>query len=134
MISEKKLSSFSGDLLDWVRCKQAYEDATKHNNVGPVFDALEGDAGEATGTWFAAGNSATKIMQNLETRLGNSSLILEKILVDIRDLRSLESLKRSLADFTMRTKNAVAPIKTLNHKRYLFIPELAESIKKKFPS
>ena len=90
MTSAKKLPIFSGDSLSWVRFKQAYELSTKlddysdSENIMRFFDALKDDACKATTALFVVGNSAADIIKVLEMRFGNSKLILNKIVTQIK--------------------------------------------------
>ena len=97
MTSAKALSSFSGDPLDWIRFKEAFEHSTElgnysdRENVMRLYDCLKGDARNAVKTLFAGGNSAHDIMKTLEMRFGNFRIILLKIVNEIRSLPKIES-------------------------------------------
>ena len=140
LTSAKSLPSFSGDPLDWVRFKQAFDLSTElgsyseGENVTRLFKALSDDAREATKTLFAAGNNTVDIMKTLEMRFGNSRIILEKILKDIKDLPKMDLNEINLVEFATRLKNSVTVIKSLNHLGYLYSPELVHSILEKLSS
>ena len=139
--SIKKLPTYSGDPLDWMRFKQAFDLSTELGNFGDrentvrLFEALVGNAREATKTLFAAGNGAQNIMKTLEMRFGNTKTILEKVVIEIKNLPSINSGKIDLVEFASKIKNAVEAIKSMNQSTsYLYSPELAKGIFEKIPS
>ena len=140
MTSAKSLPYYNGDPLEWIRFKQSYELSTElgkysdKENVSRLFMALKGQAREATKALFAAGNNASDIMKILEMRFGNTKLILDKIIKEVRDLPHIDSRRITLIEFATKLKNAVGAIKALNHVGYLYSPELTENIVRKLPS
>ena len=134
MISAKSLQSFSGDPLDLPRFKQSFELSTA---LGEYTDSenVKGDARNAIRALLIADNSCKEIMNTLEMGFGNSQIILEKILHEIRDLPSLESRSISLEEFATRLKDAVIAIKSLDDSiGYLYNPELVSHLLKKMTS
>ena len=139
MTSAKYLPTFTGDPLDWLHFKQAYDmstelgEYTERENIIRLFEALKGDARASVKTLFATGNNASEIIDTLEMQFGSSRLILDKVLNEIRNLKSLESKRITLVEFSKKLQNGIRSIKSLNKERYLNSPELADGIINKLP-
>ena len=138
-MTAKKLPDFSGDPLDWLHFKKAFDLSTELGeyseleNTMRLFDSLKGEARDATKAMFASGNSACEILQNLELRFGDKEIILEKIVNDIKSLPSVEEGKINLLDFASKLKDAVGVIKSVKSIGYLNSPELKKEILYKIP-
>ena len=140
MFSTKKLPTFSGDPIGWVKFKQAYELSTKlgdysdSENAMRLSEALKDDACKATTALFAAGNSAAEIMKALEMRFGNSIVIINHLISQIDELPRIDARKTNLVEFATDVKSAVSAIKSLDDTEYLCNPQLASSIADKMPN
>lgn len=71
-------------------------------------------------------------MQTLEMRFGNPNIILEKVVIEIKNIPSIGEIE--LVEFASRIKNAVISIKSLKSIDYLHSPELVSGIIDKIPS
>ena len=132
--STKRLPAFSGDPLDWLRFKQAFDlstesgEYTEKENVMRLFDSLKDDAREATKALFASGGSTNDIIRTLEMRFGNRRVILEKIVNNVKQLPKIESGKIDLVKFASKLKDSVTAIKALGSIGQLHSPELTKDI------
>ena len=140
LTSAKTLPSFSGDPLDWVRFKRAFETSTEtgaytdRENVSRLFEALKDDALEATRALFASGTNSIEIMRALEMRFGNSKVILSKIINQIKNLPPIESGCVNLVEFASTLRNSVLAIKSLSNIGYLYNTDLVNGIIQKIPN
>ena len=140
MTSAKNLSSFSGDPLDWIRFKEAFDHSTELGNYSDretimrLYDCLKGDARNVVKTLFAGGNSADDIMKTLEMRFGNSRIILSKIVNEIRSLPKIDPYKIEYVDFVTNLKTSVNAIKAMGDTRYLNNSDLANEVLRKLPN
>ena len=120
MTTAKSLPAFNGDPLDWIRFKQAFDlssnlgEYSDRENVTRLYEALKDRARDAMKALFAAGTSANEIMHALELRFGNSKLILEKLVNDIKNLPNMETKKINLLEFASILKNSVSAIRSLS--------------------
>lgn len=140
MSAAKTVQSFSGDPFDWIRFKKSFETLfnldyfTEGQILMKLAEALRGEARDAVNGMFISGSSASEIMKNLEMRFGNTTVILEKIIKDIKELPSVKDRKITLVDFATRLHAAVLAVKKLDvDEGYLKNRELVSSLIQKLP-
>lgn len=140
LTSTKMLPKFSGDILEWLRFKQAYKLSTElggyteEENVARLYEALTGEAKETVEFLTITATNAQTIMDTLELRYGNKDKIIQKIVADVKKLPLLYSGKSDIITFAAKVRNCVAAIETLNHIGYLYNPDLIQDIINKMPS
>ncbi|KAL7306668.1 hypothetical protein TKK_0001343 [Trichogramma kaykai] len=111
------LPKFSGDPLDWPIFKRTFDYTTANNTYPPIenmlrlFNALQGDALEAVKASFSCWNTET-VLELLEMRFGNSSLLLEALVAMIKRLPSLVEEPHRLAEFATDLRSATSSLKT----------------------
>lgn len=129
MTPSQKLPEFSGDPLDWIQFKQAYDLSTElgkysdRENFMRLFGTLKDDARGAAKGLFVAGDTAQEIMRTLEMRFGNSKLMLANTVAEIRALSSIKEKEITLIEFATKFRNSVIAIKSLQSIGYLYSPE-----------
>ncbi|XP_031789094.2 uncharacterized protein LOC116418054 [Nasonia vitripennis] len=140
MTSVKTLHTFSGDPFDWIRFKKSFEMSTTlgkysdRENVTRLADSLRGDAYDAVRALFISGNSSDDIMHTLEMRFGNTTVILEKIIREVKDLPSVLERKITFVEFATRLRAAVLAVKSLDiDEGYLKNQELVNGLLRKLP-
>ncbi|CAB0038325.1 unnamed protein product [Trichogramma brassicae] len=111
------LPKFSGDPLDWPIFKRTFDYTTANNTYPPIenmlrlFNALQGDALEAVKASFSCWNTET-VLELLEMRFGNPSLLLEALVAMIKRLPSLVEEPHRLAEFATDLRSAASSLKT----------------------
>lgn len=139
LTTAKSLPPFSGDSLEWVRFKQAFETSSRlgayseAENVMRLYDALKGVAKEAVESLMVTNATPQTIMKTLELRFGNPDLVSEKIVHEIKKLPSLDSGKIDLISFATKVHNGATAMRSLNHVGYLCNPDLIREIINKLP-
>ena len=112
--AQKELPTFSGDPLDWLRFKRAFEHSTTlgsysdSENVSRLFSCLKGNARNAVQGLMMTSNSAKQIMNVLELRFGNQGVILQTLVTGLRRLPSLNKKETDLISFASTVQSNVA--------------------------
>ena len=133
-LSAKDLPTFSGDPLDWLRFKNAYETTTKigqysdQENVSRLQRCLHGQAWEAVAARLITATSAAQVMKILEMRFGRPDLILNKLIGEMKRLPKLTGTGSEIVTLATKVDNCVAAIQATGHVSYLYSPELVTEI------
>lgn len=136
----RSLPSFSGDSLEWLKFKRAFDLSTQvmgfsdQENVARLFECLHGKAKDAVASLMLTASNAHKVMETLELRFGNPDDVLREIVGEIRKMSRIGSGHQDLATFATKVRNAVAAMEAVNHTGYLHSPELSQDIVDKMPS
>ncbi|XP_076279059.1 uncharacterized protein LOC143208473 [Lasioglossum baleicum] len=139
LTTAKSLPVFSGDPIEWLHFKGAYELTTQlgnfseRENIARLFNALKGDAREAVSGLLATNGGAKEIMQTLDLLYGNKNVVAEKISKEIKNLPYLDAGKMNLTQFAIKLKGAVAAFKSLEAIGHLHSVELIKSVVSKLP-
>lgn len=139
-LSDKELPTFSGNELEWLPFKNAFELSTDlgrysdRENAGRLYKCLKGDARRTVETLMMTSTSARDIMEVLDLKYGNREEIMRKIVDGMRRLPRLNQSQTDLVTFATSVRNGTAAIETLNHVGYLYNPDLARDIVAKLPS
>lgn len=139
-MSDKELPTFSGNELEWLPFKNAFELSTElgrysdRENAGRLYKCLKGDARRAVETLMMTSTNARDIMEVLDLKYGNKEEIMRKIVDGMRRLLKLNQSQTDLVSFATNVRNGTAAIETLNHVGYLYNPDLAREIVAKLPS
>ena len=119
LTSSKDLPPFSGDCVEWLRFKQAFQlstelgQCTDKENVARLYKSLSGEAKEAVAGLMMTACDAEKIMKILELRFGNPDDILERLSGKILALPALGTGRVDIAKFAATVNNFVAAIETI---------------------
>ena len=79
-------------------------------NVSRLYAALEDNAKEAVKSLFISCNNIEEIMETLQMRFGNTKIILEKVIHDVRNLPNVNEDNSCLVEFATKLKNAISAI------------------------
>ena len=140
MMSAKSLPVFSGEKLEWLRFKQAFELSTELGgysdleNVARLFEALKGEAEEAVDSLMVTACDAQTIMKTFELQFSNPDKIVEKIIHGVKKLPKVNTNRFDLGTFAAKVRNAVAAMRALNKIGHLHNPDLIREIVSKMPS
>lgn len=91
----RELPTFSGDCIEWLHFKSAYEESshicnyTESENLWRLRRALKGEAREAVTDLLIGNTSPTVVMEALELRFGQADIIIQHLLSQIRKLPHL---------------------------------------------
>lgn len=135
----KELPKFSGDGLQWLQFKQAFEISSElgkysdQENVSRLYSSLNGEAREAVDALMVSANSASSIMEALELRFGNPENIVQKVIQEIKKLPKIHSGKIDLVTFATKVRNVVAALQAIDQVGHLHSPELINEIITKLP-
>lgn len=140
LTSAKALPTFSGDPIEWLHFKEAYEltselgGFSERENIARLFRALKGEARDAVSVLLATTRDAKDVMRTLELHYGNKNIVAEKLSTEIKELPRLDSGKINIVQFSTKLKNAVAAFKSLELVGCLHSFELLKSVVGKLPS
>ncbi|XP_048487110.1 uncharacterized protein LOC125490817 [Plutella xylostella] len=101
-LSARDLPTFSGDALEWLRFKHAFESTTRigqyseDENVARLQRCLRGEAWETVAARIITVSSAQEIMKTLEMRFGRPDLIVQKIIGEIKKIPKLSGSRTDL--------------------------------------
>ncbi|CAK1577932.1 unnamed protein product [Parnassius mnemosyne] len=137
----RELPAFSGDCIEWLHFKSAYEESTyvcqfsDFENLWRLRRALKGDAKEAVTDLLIGNTSPAVVMEALELRFGQSDLIIQYLTSQMKKLSPLSTnYQHDIILFSMKVNNCVATLYALNQHDYLRSPELSATILSKLPS
>lgn len=137
----RELPTFSGDCIEWLHFKSAYDESTRvcnfsdTENLWRLRRALRGDAKEAVTDLLIGATAPAVIMESLELRFGQSDLIVCQLTTQMKKLCSLSTnYHNDIIAFSMKINNCVATLYALNQHDYLRSPELSATIISKLPS
>lgn len=140
LTSNKSLPTFSGDCLEWLRFKQAFELSTElgnysdKENLTRLYGCLQGEAKDAVTSLMITSSSASQVMETLALRFGNPQRVIGKLIQSIKDLPKMNTGRTDIIVFATTVRNCVTAMQALNHEGYLHSWELADEILHKMPS
>lgn len=138
LVSQKESLVFSGNSLEWLRFKRAFEQSTEsggytdRENVIRLYNCLKGEARESVESLMLTCESADQILKSLELRFGSKDIAIRKLLNNLRDLPRLRSGDIDLIAFASEVKNNVVALNSLGNS-YLFNPDLIADLLRKIP-
>ncbi|CAG9138054.1 unnamed protein product [Plutella xylostella] len=133
-LSARDLPTFSGDALEWLRFKHAFESTTRigqyseDENVARLQRCLRGEAWETVAARIITVSSAQEIMKTLEMRFGRPDLIVQKIIGEIKKIPKLSGSRTELVTLATKVSNCLAAITATNCSDYLYSPDLVMEI------
>lgn len=137
----KDLPEFSGDPLEWLQFKQAYEESTQicgfseKENVWRLRKCLRGPAKEAVSALLICATAPDQLMATLELRFGNPEYILHKITHDLQKVQPLSSdYQYEIVPFAIKIQNYVTAVRAVGRDEYLRGLHLSNVILAKLPT
>ncbi|XP_073943425.1 uncharacterized protein [Choristoneura fumiferana] len=134
-LSARDLPTFSGDPLDWLRFKSAFETTTvigqytDEENVARLQRCLTGEAWEAVAArLITTRSSAADILKTLEMRFGRPDLVLHKLIGSMKRLPKLTGARSDLLVLATKVANCVAAIEATERMEYLHNPDLVTEV------
>lgn len=130
----KQNLSFSGNTMEWLRFKKAFEHSTAmggysdQENVDRLFNCLKGSARESVESLMMTTSSGIEIMKALERRFGNEDEVVLKLVGAIRALPKLSSGKTDIVEFASTVKNNVTAMLSVGHTGYINNIELMRDL------
>jgi hypothetical protein len=141
LAAPRDLPVFSGDSLEWLHFKNAYEESlssckySEYETLSRLRRALRGEAKEAVTDLLIGNTSSKDIMDALELKYGRAETIICNITAQLRKLQPLPThYQQDLVNFATKVNNCVATIRALKQGDHLRNPELASAITSKLPS
>lgn len=137
-VSRNETLSFSGNHLEWLRFKRAFEQSTEstgfshRDKVERLYNCLKGEARESIESLMLACASAEEIMKSLELRYGSNDLVLRKLTKNLRDLPRLSAGETNLIAFASSVKNNVTALQVFGES-YLQNRDLLFDVLRKMP-
>lgn len=138
LVSSKESLSFSGNNLEWLRFKRAFEQSTEsggytdRENVIRLYNCLRGEARDSVESLMLTCESADEILKALELRFGSKDIAIRKLLNNLRDLPRLQSGDIDLVAFASEVKNNVVALNSLGDS-YSSNPDLIADLLRKIP-
>ncbi|XP_063829328.1 uncharacterized protein LOC135078710 [Ostrinia nubilalis] len=136
-----ELPLFSGDYMEWLSFKNAYEESTAvcnfsdRENLWRLRKCLRGPAKEAVTALLISTTSPAIVMSTLELQFGNPDLIVTRILQDVKKLSPLpQEYHRDIVSFSIKVKNFVVSVQELKREEYLHGIEVVNLILAKLPT
>lgn len=139
LTSSKQAIEFSGNSLEWLRFKSAFETSSAlgnysdEENVSRLYKSLKGDAGKAVESLMFMTKSAMEIMGALELLYGGNDRILQRLVDSFRKLPRLNSGEMNVVTFASHVKNNVTAILSIEDKGYLSNLDFLDDILRKLP-
>ncbi|KAL0842122.1 hypothetical protein ABMA28_014300 [Loxostege sticticalis] len=140
MCTPRDLPSFSGDPLEWLQFKQAFEESSQvcnfsdKENLWRLRKSLHGPAREAVTALLIGATSAADVMTTLELQFGNPDVIISKILQEIHRLRPMsQEYHKDIIHFSVKVRNCVAAVSAIGCEDYLKGLNVVSAIISKLP-
>ncbi|XP_063366074.1 uncharacterized protein LOC134654552 [Cydia amplana] len=137
----RELPTFSGDAMEWLNFKQSFDESTElcnystKENMWRLRKCLVGAAREAVAALLTSGSSPDTIIATLQLQFGNPELIINKIMNDIKKIPALpQDYIGDLVKFSIKIKNFMAAVKTLNRDEYLKGVSICTIVLSKLPT
>ncbi|KAJ0181222.1 hypothetical protein K1T71_003307 [Dendrolimus kikuchii] len=109
LCTAKELPLFSGDPLDWLYFKKAFEESSRicnfseDENLWRLRKSLHGAAKDAVTALLISATSVETIMSSLELQFGNPDIIINRILQDIYKLRPIsQEYQKDIIAFSIK--------------------------------
>lgn len=136
----KDLPVFSGDPMEWLEFKQAYEESTQvckfspKENLWRLRKCLGGPAKDAVTSLLITASHPDKIISTLALRFGNPDIIINKIMDDIKRMQSMSpEYHKEIVSFSVKVQNFVAAVQAVGREEYLQGMNLVSTILVKLP-
>ncbi|XP_061729022.1 uncharacterized protein LOC133533949 [Cydia pomonella] len=137
----RDLPEFSGDPLDWLQFKRAYEESTEvcqfspKENLWRLRKCLRGAAKDAVSALLISATSPERIMETLELRFGNPDCIISKLMQDIKRIQPVSSeYQKDIVQFSVKVQNFVEAVRSVGREEYLQGMSLVPLILSKLPT
>lgn len=137
----RDLPEYSGDPLDFIQFKLAYEESsnvcnfTDTENLWRLRKCLRGAAKEAVSALLISAKSPDKILETLELRFGNPEYLLSKIVQDIKKLQPMTNeYQKDIVVFSCKIQNFVEAARAVEREQHLYGMNVVPTILSKLPS
>lgn len=137
----RDLPAFSGDPMEWLQFKQAYEESTEvcnfssKENLWRIRKCLRGPARDAVAALLISATEPEKIMATLELRFGNPDGIVIKIMQDIKKLYPIsQDYQKDIVAFSVKVQNFIEAIRSVKRDEYLQGMNIVSLILSKLPT
>ncbi|XP_063532878.1 uncharacterized protein LOC134743988 [Cydia strobilella] len=141
LCTPRDLPSFSGDPMEWLQFKQAYDESTEvcnfndKENLWRLRKCLQGPAKEAVTSLLIGATAPDLVMSTLELQFGNPDIIISKIVQSINKLPVMsQEYHKDIVSFSVKVKNYVAAVTAIGHDEYLRGMKIISVILSKLPT
>lgn len=141
LCTPRDLPNFSGDPMEWLTFKQAYDESTQvcnfneKENLWRLRKCLHGPAKEAVTALLIGATSPGIVMSTLELQFGNPDIIISKIIQSVNKLQVLsQEYHKDIVPFSIKVKNYVAAVSAIGNKEYLQGMNVVTMILAKLPT
>ncbi|KAJ0169676.1 hypothetical protein K1T71_014861 [Dendrolimus kikuchii] len=141
LCTPRDLPAYSGDPLEWLQFKQAFEESTRvcnfsdQENLWRLRKCLLGPAKDAVTALLISATSPTVVMSTLELQFGNPDIIISKIMYDIKKLPPVSpEYHKDIISFSIKVKNYVAAVLAIGQEEYLKGTNVTSIILSKLPT
>ncbi|XP_059061629.1 uncharacterized protein LOC131854526 [Achroia grisella] len=122
----KDLPYYSGDPMEWLQFKQAYEESTEVCNFNPkenlwrLRKCLRGAAKEAVSALLISAVTPDKLMATLELRFGNPDIIISRLIQELKKLHPVsQEYQKDIVYFAVKVQNFVEATRAVGRQEYL---------------
>ncbi|XP_047991945.1 uncharacterized protein LOC125230728 [Leguminivora glycinivorella] len=126
MCMPRDLPKFSGDPLEWLQFKQAFEESTEvckftpKENLWRLRKCLHGQAKETVSALLMSAASPDRIMATLELRHGDPECIISRLIHDIKKLQPMsQEYQKDIVNFSVKVQNFVESVKAVGREEYV---------------
>ena len=137
----RDLPSFSGDCMEWLQFKQAYEESTEvckftpKENLWRLRKCLHGAAKDSVAALLISASSPEAVMATLQLQFGNPDNIISKIMQELKKLHSMsQDYHKEIVSFSVKVQNYVTAVQALGKQEYLQGMSVATIILGKMPA
>ncbi|XP_073954216.1 uncharacterized protein [Choristoneura fumiferana] len=137
----KDLPIFTGDPMEWLQFKTAYEESTRMcqfsdtENLWRLRKCLRGPAKDAVSALLISATSPDILLSTLELQFGNSDIIISRIIYEIKKLSPmLPDYHKEIVIFSNKIKNYVAAVRALKREEYLQGMSIVTIVLSKLPT
>lgn len=141
LCTPRDLPNYSGDPLDWLQFKQAYEESTEvcgfspKENLWRLRKCLHGPAREAASALMVSATSPDIVMKTLELVFGNAESILNRLMQGLRRLPPMSNeYSKDIVSFSVKVQNFIAAVHAVGRREYLHDINMANIILSKLPA
>lgn len=137
----RDLPEFSGEPLDWLSFRQAYEESTEvcsftpKENLWRLRKCLKGSAKEAVSALLISATSPDRIMETLQLRFGDPDTIIARLIHDIKKLHPVsQEYQKDIVPFSVKVLNFVEAVRAVGREDYLQGTSMVSIILSKLPT
>ncbi|CAK1580743.1 unnamed protein product [Parnassius mnemosyne] len=141
MCTPRDLPSYSGDSLEWLQFKQAYDESTEvcgfspKENLWRLRKCLHGPAKEAVSALMISGTSPDVVIKTLELLYGNADTILSKITQGLKKLPPMSNeYNKDIVSFSVKVQNFIAAVHAVGREEYMQGMHISNIILSKMPT